>query len=73
MTLTIYESSTHPEHEEMCICGRIYRPVCGNDGLSNKTYDNECILECEQRSARRIGRKLRKAYDGVCRTDGDEM
>lgn len=69
--MAINDSSSHPEQEELCVCGRIYSPVCGNDGLSNKTYDNECILECDKRSAQRTGRKLRKVHEGACQTDNE--
>ena len=71
--IAISDSSSDSIDGEMCRCGRIYDPVCASDGLMNKTYDNECILNCQQKSARRSGRMLEKMYEGVCQTDEDEM
>jgi len=68
--IAINESSSSSLNGEICRCGRIYDPVCASDGSINKTYDNECILHCEQR---RVGRMIIKIYEGVCRADGDEM
>lgn len=60
-----YPGETGP----VCVCGRIYRPVCASDGHANRTYDNECLLECEQRSSKR----LKMLHEGVCHSDMDEI
>ncbi|CAG9800755.1 unnamed protein product [Chironomus riparius] len=73
VSIAINGSSSSSVDGEMCRCGRIYDPVCASDGSINKTYDNECILKCEQKDARRSGRMLNKMYEGVCQTDEDEM
>lgn len=70
--IAVSNSSSNSVQGVICRCGRMYDPVCANDGSINKTYDNECILECEQRSAG-TGRMPRKVYEGACRTDGNEM
>lgn len=66
---TMAESLTRAENEVVCVCGRIYRPVCGGDDFASKTYDNECIFECERKSSKR----LRKLHEGACQRDMDEM
>lgn len=71
--IAINESSSSSVDGEICRCGRIYDPVCASDGAINKTYDNECILRCDQNIARRVGRMIIKMHEGVCRVDGDEM
>lgn len=43
----------------LCICTKIYKPVCGSDG---KTYGNACELGCAQRK----NPCLRKIKDGKC-------
>lgn len=70
--IAVSDSSSSSVQGVICRCGRMYEPVCVNDGSINKTYDNECILECEQRNAGTV-RMPRKMYDGACRTDGNKM
>lgn len=48
-----------PAPEEDCFCTEEYFPVCGSD---EKTYSNECLLNCEQR--KRDDLKLK--YLGEC-------
>lgn len=51
-----------PAEEEYCVCTSEYFPICGSD---NKTYDNECIFQCNQR--KRTNLKLK--HFGKCRED----
>ena len=45
----------------VCVCPRLYDPVCGTDG---KTYVNLCVLKC---SACEQGSDLELAYPGECK------
>ncbi|XP_050091814.1 serine protease inhibitor dipetalogastin-like [Anopheles aquasalis] len=49
---------------ENCMCGRIYKPVCGSD---LKTYANQCLLDCHAAmpAGRQIGLKFLR--DGRCK------
>ncbi|XP_056014050.1 ovoinhibitor-like [Ostrea edulis] len=40
--------------ETVCLCNRLYLPVCGTDGV---TYNNECLMNCEG---------ISKLNDGEC-------
>uniref|UniRef100_A0A2M4C4I9 Putative kazal domain-containing peptide n=1 Tax=Anopheles marajoara TaxID=58244 RepID=A0A2M4C4I9_9DIPT len=53
---------------ENCMCGRIYKPVCGSD---LKTYANRCLLDChaEMPEGRQIG--LSFLREGRCK-DGEK-
>lgn len=42
------------EENDMCICTKDYRPVCGKNG---QTYPNPCQAGCE---------KVEVAHDGPC-------
>lgn len=42
------------EENDMCICTKDYRPVCGENG---QTYPNPCQAGCE---------KVKVAHDGPC-------
>ncbi|XP_052283158.1 serine protease inhibitor dipetalogastin-like isoform X6 [Dreissena polymorpha] len=70
--------------EHMCICGQIFDPVCGSDGL---WYDNKCLMACkyihanEDQGACGANRMRRSAgeehmcicgqiFDPVCGSDG---
>uniref|UniRef100_A0A2M3YZA9 Putative kazal domain-containing peptide n=1 Tax=Anopheles braziliensis TaxID=58242 RepID=A0A2M3YZA9_9DIPT len=52
---------------ENCMCGRIYKPVCGSD---LKTYANQCLLDCHAAlpEGRQIGLKFLR--EGRCK-NGD--
>ncbi|KAJ8953597.1 hypothetical protein NQ318_003021 [Aromia moschata] len=50
----------------ICICSRIYIPVCGSDG---QTYGNPCELDCTKR---RAAPDLQIAAYGRC-GDPDEL
>lgn len=56
---------------EVCRCGRIYSPVCVQDGEENKTFSNECVFECEQQERGRNGHKMIFKHDGPCRLDNE--
>lgn len=45
--------------EEICACTEEYSPVCGND---EKTYSNECLLNCEKLKKNQLTLK----YRGEC-------
>ncbi len=45
----------NPKKEAECVCITLWEPVCGAD---DKTYSNECWLECAG---------VEKAYEGECR------
>uniref|UniRef100_A0A2M3Z032 Putative kazal domain-containing peptide n=1 Tax=Anopheles braziliensis TaxID=58242 RepID=A0A2M3Z032_9DIPT len=53
---------------ENCMCGRIYKPVCGSD---LKTYANQCLLDCHAAlpEGRQIGLKFLR--EGRCK-NGDK-
>uniref|UniRef100_A0A2M4DQD3 Putative kazal domain-containing peptide n=2 Tax=Anopheles darlingi TaxID=43151 RepID=A0A2M4DQD3_ANODA len=53
---------------EHCMCGRIYKPVCGSD---LKTYANQCLLDCyaEMAEGKQIG--LTFLREGRCK-DGEK-
>lgn len=50
------------DEEDDCFCTREYNPVCGSD---DKTYGNECLLECEVKK----DAELRLARYGTCEDD----
>ncbi|KAF6204077.1 hypothetical protein GE061_002417 [Apolygus lucorum] len=56
---TVMLALASANEQESCICGYIYKPVCGSDG---KTYGNECQLNC----AKQKNPSLTYAYDGNC-------
>ncbi|CAK1551509.1 unnamed protein product [Leptosia nina] len=54
------------QKEELCICAKIYLPICGSD---DKTYDNECELKCSN-NKNKI--EVSIAYNGECKKDDGE-
>lgn len=61
-----------PAEAELCRCGRIYAPICVLDGAENRTFDNECIFECElEERVKRNGRKMEFKHQGACRLDNE--
>ncbi|XP_022125837.2 serine protease inhibitor dipetalogastin [Pieris rapae] len=54
--------------EPICACTFDYSPVCGTDGQGQKTYSNQCELECIQRSA-----AVELLYEGPCRNKREEI
>ncbi|XP_044759473.1 turripeptide Ici9.1-like [Coccinella septempunctata] len=53
-------SSTETK-ESMCICSRIWMPVCATNG---KTYGNDCEFECSKKKMGDVD--LAIAHDGGC-------
>jgi hypothetical protein len=43
---------------DKCFCPRIKAPVCGTDGVTTKTFDNQCLMECEGKSNTGVGGKI---------------
>lgn len=57
---------------ELCRCGRIYAPICVLDGAENRTFDNECIFECEREErAGKDEHKMTFKHHGACRADNE--
>ncbi|KAF7265832.1 hypothetical protein GWI33_020902 [Rhynchophorus ferrugineus] len=56
-----------PDGLPVCVCTRIYMPVCASDG---KTYGNQCEMECESSKMLTRGlEKLRVLKEGYCDSD----
>lgn len=57
--------SIGPCQQDRCICPLNVAPVCASN---DKTYSNECLLQCENRRRRELGQpQLIKLYDGECK------
>ncbi|CAF4878734.1 unnamed protein product [Pieris macdunnoughi] len=54
--------------EPICACSFDYNPVCGTDGKGQKTYSNQCELECLQRT-----QAVEFLYEGPCRNKREEI
>lgn len=47
-----YVKSDEEDRSELCICPRIYKPVCASNGV---TYSSACEFSCEAKKIRRLG------------------
>ncbi|NEU33143.1 hypothetical protein GN156_20855 [bacterium LRH843] len=56
------ESKPAGDFENLCICPKIYKPVCASN---NKTYSNLCLMDC----AKGLTRDLTLKRDGRCQPD----
>ncbi|KFP90435.1 PREDICTED: ovomucoid-like [Apaloderma vittatum] len=58
-----YSNITDDSGKVQLLCNKIYRPVCGTDGV---TYENECLLCAHDMET---GTNVEKKHDGECKKE----